>query len=316
MVWPTLGSRKAKEQNRTCLTLFIFEANKCSQSVNGPFVYGGLTVFRAGTLPISFFSDSVKIMRFYDFAQTPVSWTLVQILLRCLIKWIFGDLFTTCTPVFTLASAVAKHSTQHYQRYTRACVTWNGPCGTLMTSVSSVGGMPCSFARLIYTPQERPPSQPPRLVAARIRLMTSRCRGPSRSWTSPEKRRKQCLWNFLNIFTKIRFIITPNSSLDSAWIAVQESETLVTVRNQLSRIFDTEHGGTLSPMNKRLKFFRMHNRTVNQSVSVYIAFFWDTVTLWEIICVNLCYSIQDYRPMSIEKIPGICVSLMTHFRPL
>jgi len=42
-------------------------------------------------------------------------------------------------------------------------------------------------------------------------------------------------------FTKIRFIITPNSSLDSAWIAAQESETLVTVRIQLSRIFDTEH---------------------------------------------------------------------------
>ena len=105
-----------------------------------------------------------------------------------------------------------------------------------MTSVSSVGGTPCSFARLMYTPQECPPSQPPRLIAARIRLMTSRCRGPSRSlcsWTSREKRRKQCLSNFLNIFTKTRFIITPNSSLDSA----------------------TEHGGTLSPMHKRLKFF-------------------------------------------------------------
>jgi len=73
--------------------------------------------------------------------------------------------------------------------------------------------------------------------------------------TSREKRRKQCLWNFLNIFTKTRFIITPNSSFDSAWIAVQASETLVTIRNQLSRIFDTEHGGTLSPMHKRLKFF-------------------------------------------------------------
>ena len=103
-------------------------------------------------------------------------------------------------------------------------------------------------------------------VAARIRLMTSRCRGLSRSlygWTSREKRRNQCLWNFLNIFTKIRFIITPNSSLDSAWIAAQESETLVTIRNQLSRIFDTEHGGTLSPHAQTFKVFRMHNRTVN-----------------------------------------------------
>ena len=181
------------------------------------------------------------------------------------MKWIFGDFFTTCTPVFALAAAVAKHSTQQYQLHTRACVTWNGPCGTLMTSVSSVGGVPCSFARLIYTPQECPPSQPPRLVAARIRLMTSRCRGPSCSlcsWTSREKRQKQCLWNFLNILTKIRFIITPNSSFDSAWISVQDSETLVTVRNQLSRIFDTEHGGTLSPHAQTFKVFRMHNRTV------------------------------------------------------
>ena len=134
-----------------------------------------------------------------------------------------------------------------------------------MTSVSSVGGTPGSFARLIYTPQECPLSQPPHLIAARVRLMTSRCRGPSRSlcsWTSREKRRKQCLWNFPNIFTKIRFIITPNSSLDSAWIAVQESETLVTVRNQLSRIFDTEYRGTLSLHAQTFKVFRMHNRTV------------------------------------------------------
>ena len=32
---------------------------------------GGLTVLGAGTLPISFFSYSVKIMRFYDFARGP-----------------------------------------------------------------------------------------------------------------------------------------------------------------------------------------------------------------------------------------------------
>jgi len=27
----------------------------------------------------------------------------------------------------------------------------SGPCGRLMTSVSSVGGIPCSFTRLIHT---------------------------------------------------------------------------------------------------------------------------------------------------------------------
>ena len=48
----------------------------------------------------------------------------------------------------------------------------------------------------------------------------------------------------------------------AAWIAAQESETLVTIRNQLSRIFDTEHGGTLSPHAQTFKVFRMHNRTV------------------------------------------------------
>jgi len=151
-----------------------------------------------------------------------------------------------------------------------------------MTSVSSVGGTTCSFARLIhtwYTP--RTPSQPPRLIAARIRLMTSRCRGLSRSlygWTSREKRRNQCLWNFLNIFTKIRFIITPNSSLDSAWIAVQDSETLVTVRDQLSRIFDTEHGGTLSPHAQTFKVFLMHNRTVKHFNFRTVA----TVNFWNV----------------------------------
>jgi len=65
----------------------------------------------------------------------------------------FWRFFATCTPVLAIAAAVAKHSTQQYQRHTRACVTWNGPCGTLMISVSSVGGTSCSFARLIYTPR-------------------------------------------------------------------------------------------------------------------------------------------------------------------
>ena len=37
----------------------------------------------------------------------------------------------------------------------------------------------------------------------------------------------------------------------------------MTVHNQLSRIFDTEHGGTLSSHAQTFKVFRMHNRTVN-----------------------------------------------------
>jgi len=55
-----------------------------------------------------------------------------------------------------------------------------------------------------------------------------------------------------------------------AWIAIQESETLGTVRNQLSRIFDTEHGGTLSPHAQTFEVFQMHNRTVNSSYNVFL----------------------------------------------
>jgi len=49
--------------------------------INGPFVHGGgLTVLGVATLSISFFSDSVKIVKIYDFAGTPISQTLVQLL--------------------------------------------------------------------------------------------------------------------------------------------------------------------------------------------------------------------------------------------
>ena len=113
--------------------------------------------------------------------------------------------------------------------------------------------------------QECPPSQPPRLIAARIRLRTSRCRVPSHSlcsWTSREKRRQQCLWNFLNVFTNISFIITPNSSLDSAWIAAQESEAIVTAATNCREYLILNMGVLCSPMHKRLKTgpLRMNSR--------------------------------------------------------
>ena len=41
--------------------------------VNGPFVYGGTNCTRGWNFADIFFSDSVKIMRFYDFARTSVS---------------------------------------------------------------------------------------------------------------------------------------------------------------------------------------------------------------------------------------------------
>ena len=44
-----------------------------STVLNGPFVYGGTNCTRGWNFVDIFFSDSVKIMRFYDFARTPVS---------------------------------------------------------------------------------------------------------------------------------------------------------------------------------------------------------------------------------------------------
>jgi len=130
----------------------------------------------------------------------------------------------------------------------------SGPCGRLMMSVSSVVGIPCSLhvwftywvaksfandtfptlgmsavtASAIVT-SAAVESQPLRLTT-RVRLMTSRCRGPSCSHYRQKSRGKllkQCLWNFLNISTKTHFIITKNSLLDSAWIAVQQRVILL-----------------------------------------------------------------------------------------
>jgi len=42
-------------------------------TINGPFVYGGTNCARGWNFADIFFSDSVKIMRFYDFARTSVS---------------------------------------------------------------------------------------------------------------------------------------------------------------------------------------------------------------------------------------------------
>jgi len=41
--------------------------------VNGPFVYGGTNCTRGWNFADIFFSDSVKMIRFHDFARTSVS---------------------------------------------------------------------------------------------------------------------------------------------------------------------------------------------------------------------------------------------------
>ena len=162
-------------------------------------------------------------------------------------------------------------------------------------------------------PQECPPSQPPRLITARIRLMTSRCRTLSRSlgsWISREKRRKQCLSNFLNIFTKIRFIITPNSSLHSAWIAVQDSEILVTVRNQVSRIFDTEHGGTLSPVHKHVKFFGCTSGLLTE-LCIGVVCRRKSFTLLLVSCLTGCQMPSAVYDIRCRRCPTLSSSLRT-----
>jgi len=110
----------------------------------------------------------------------------------------FWQFFTTCIPVVSLYSCSFSGR--------RLNAWWaSGPCGRLMMSVSSVGGIPCSLhvwftywvgkfsaydtspapgmsavaASTIVT-SATVESQPPR-PTARIRLMTSRCRGPSRN---------------------------------------------------------------------------------------------------------------------------------------
>ena len=57
----------------------MYMMNTCLQAqsrhikFNGPFVYGGTNCTRRWNFADIFFSDSVKIMRFYDFARTSIS---------------------------------------------------------------------------------------------------------------------------------------------------------------------------------------------------------------------------------------------------
>jgi len=54
--------------------------------LNGLFVHGGTNCTRGWNFVDIVFSDSVIITRFYDFAGTSLSYSLVQLLRRCLIK--------------------------------------------------------------------------------------------------------------------------------------------------------------------------------------------------------------------------------------
>ena len=133
----------------------------------------------------------------------------------------FAIFFTTCTPVFALAAAVAKHSRFHPAvSAAHSCmrdVKWslwddNDFC--------IVGGWDalqfCTFD--LHTPGMSAVAA----AASYHRRHQINDQQMSRSIPQPlqldisRKRRKQCLWNFLNIFTKIRFVITPNSSMNSA----------------------------------------------------------------------------------------------------
>ena len=122
-------------------------------------------------------------MRFYGFAGT-----FLNILVHTLCgyyKMNFWRFFTTCSPCCIAVAAVAMlYSTQQFQWQTSACVTCKWSLWET-NDVCVVGGWEalqfCTFD--LHTPgmSRCPPSQPPRLIAARIRLMTSRCRTPSGS---------------------------------------------------------------------------------------------------------------------------------------
>jgi len=50
--------------------------------------------------------------------------------------------------LYRSVAAAAKYSTQQFQRQTAACVTCKWSLWEANVSVSSMGGIPCSFARL------------------------------------------------------------------------------------------------------------------------------------------------------------------------
>ena len=105
-------------------------------------------------------------------------------------------------------------------------------------------------------------SQPPRLthgrgLTARIRLMTSRCRGPSRSRYRQKSRGKTVKTVPLKLseyLDKNAFYNYEEQLIGFSLNCCTRTCIPLTIRDQLSRIFDTEYGGTLSPMHKRLKF--------------------------------------------------------------
>ena len=136
---------------------------------------GGLTVLGSGSLPISFFSDSVKIMRFYDFARTSVSYHWFKFYIDVLWNEFLTIFLLHVPPVFALAAAVAKHSTQNVSA-AHSCmrdVKWSLWDANDFCVVGVWDALQfCTFD--LHTPG----------IAARIRLMTGRCRGPSRSLCS------------------------------------------------------------------------------------------------------------------------------------
>jgi len=66
--------------NQTAQRMTAMQMNRTNKAqrtlivaLNGPFVYGGTNCTRGWIFADIFFSDSVKIMLFYDFARTYVS---------------------------------------------------------------------------------------------------------------------------------------------------------------------------------------------------------------------------------------------------
>ena len=116
--------------------------------------------------------------------------------------------------------------------------------------------------------QECPPSQPPRLIAARIRLMTSRCRTPSRSLCSYISRKtaktvpfKLSKYLYKNTFYNYaeQLVGFSLNCCTREWNSCNSPQPIV------ENIWYWTWGYFV-PHAQTFKVFRMHIRTVNCSI--------------------------------------------------
>jgi len=151
-----------------CVSLCILTVRLCM---------GGLTVLGAGTLPISFFRIVSKLRNFY---MTLLGHLFPKHWFKFYVDILPNDflaIFYHVCPLLYCSSCCGDVFQFHLavQRQTAACVTykWSPWEANDVCVVGEWDALQfCTFG--LHTPgmSRCPPSQPPRLIAARIRLMT------------------------------------------------------------------------------------------------------------------------------------------------